>query len=184
MTKYINRLKVILLTVLMGIGASMPASVHAEDVFADLAGMHQVESSYVSGRFSHNQKYWFSRDRQHGMDLSRGFSALYTYQCYSEEAVKKARSILKTYLKNNPDVELMMKTSQGPQEYMIYEKFIGENKISQMVIWSSDAPNTCEIVVIDWKNGLERSDSSISGFNSLEPPAEFDTDLFWLWLNS
>ncbi len=141
--------------------ACIPAYADAQDVFADLAGMNQVESTYVSGRFAHNKKYWYSSSGTHKMDLSRGFSSMYSYQCYSEEAVSKAKNILKKYLKNNPDMEVMMKTTQGMQEYVVYEKFIDEGKkVTQMIIWNTDAPNVCEIVVINWNKGLERKDTS------------------------
>lgn len=131
----------------------------AKDIFADLAGMAGVESTYVSGRFAHNKQSWKSNSGLHGIDLSRGFSALYSYECYSEEAVRKARAILKNLIKNDPDLELMMKTTQGSQEYLVYEKFNDEGNLIQMLIWNSDAPHVCEIVVIDWKEGLKRDSS-------------------------
>lgn len=132
----------------------------AQEVFAELATMDNVESTYVSGRFAHNKKYWTNNSRTLYMNLSRGFSSLYSYQCYSEEAVDKAREILRQYLKKNPDMEVMMKTTQGTQEYTVYEKFIDEGKkVVQMIIWNSDAPNVCEIAVINWKNGLEHGSS-------------------------
>ena len=143
---------------------SLPAS--AEDVFAEIAALPQVESTYISGRFSHNKKSWYNNSYSHAVDLSRGFSAMYTYECNSQEAVKKARTILESYLKKNPDVELMMKTKQGMEEYLIYEKFNKEGKVLQMIIWSQDAPNVCEIVVIDWDEGLERSRSPHSDMGS------------------
>ena len=130
-------------------------SAYAADVFAELSGMQQVESTYVSGRFAHNRQYWQSNSGRHAMDLTKGFSALYSYECYSEEAVKKARKILQDYLKKNPEVEVMMKTRQGDVEYVVYEKFTDDGKISQMIIWNCEGPNLCEIVVIDWNKGLE-----------------------------
>lgn len=155
--EYKKMLRAMMMVVAFTAAALCPSAANAEELFADLAGMPQVESTYVSGRFAHNQKYWYSSDGMHTMDLRRGFSALYSYTCYSEEAVTKARNILKDYLKKNPDVEIVMKTIQGGQEYLVYEKFIGDDKVSQMIIWSSAASNMCEIVVIDWKNGLEQS---------------------------
>lgn len=133
----------------------MTTALNAADIFAELSGMPQVESTYVSGRFAHNKKYWYSNSGKHSLDLSRGFSALYSYQCYSQESVDKARKILENYLKKNSDIEVMMKTVQGSQEYVVYEKFTSDDKIAQMIIWNSDAPNMCEIVVIDWNKGLE-----------------------------
>lgn len=148
-------------------------SVKAADIFADLTGMDHVESTYVSGRFAHNKKYWYSNSGKHAMDLTRGFSALYSYECYSEEAVKKARKILDEYMKKNPDVEVMMKTVQGQQEYIVLEKFTADDKVSQMVIWNSDAANVCEIVVIDWNKGLERTRSPYS-YEEEKTVFEFD----------
>lgn len=139
----------------------IPAYADTQEVFAELAGMNQVESTYVSGRFAHNKKYWSSSSGMHRMDLRDGFSSLYSYQCYSEESVSKAKDILKKYLRNNPDMEVMMKTTQGMQEYVVYEKFIDDGKkVTQMIIWNSDAPNLCEIVVINWNKGLERRGAS------------------------
>lgn len=135
---------------------------NASDIFAELSGMPEVESTYVSGRFAHNKKYWYSSSGNHSVDLTRGFSALYSYDCYSEEAVKKARKLLDEYLKKNPDVEVMMKTVQGPQEYVIYEKFTADDKVAQMIIWNSVSSNACEIVVIDWNKGLEPAKSPYS----------------------
>lgn len=140
--------------------ASLPGM--ANDIFAELSGLDNVESTYVSGRFAHNKKYWYSNSGKHSLDLTRGFSALYAYECYSEDAVRKARKLLDDYLKKNPDIEVVMKTIQGKQEYIVYEKFTSDDKLSQMIIWNSDAPNICEIVVIDWNKGLEPSRSPYS----------------------
>lgn len=135
----------------------------AADIFASLAGDNTVESTYVSGRFAHNMPRWRSRTGNHSIDLSKGFTAMYNYQCYSEESVKKARKLLLDYLKSNPDVEVMMKTSQGGrngQQYEVYERFLDEDTVSQLIIWSSDAPGICEIVVVDWNKGMKRDQKS------------------------
>lgn len=159
---YIARLRPAVVSLALTALMLMPGTALAEEVFAQLAEMNHVECTYVSGRFAHNKQRWRSNSGQHAMDLSRGFSSLYSYQCYSEEAVNKARAILKDYLKKNKDVVVVMKTTQGHQEYVVYEKFMGDDKITQMIIWNSDAPNVCEIVVIDWIKGLERGSSSYS----------------------
>lgn len=148
----------------------MSNQAEAQEVFADLAGMNHVESTYVSGRFAHNNQFWRSNSGSHVMDLSRGFSSLYSYRCYSEEAVGKAMEILKKYLKSNSDIEVVMKTTQGLQEYVIYEKFLDDgNKISQMIIWNREAPNVCEIVVINWDKGVERGPDHYSNHNTPLP---------------
>lgn len=77
----------------------IPGHADAQDVFAGLAGMNHVESTYISGRFSHNKKYWTSDTGEHTIDLRRGFSSFYSYKCSSEESVSKAEEILKSYLK-------------------------------------------------------------------------------------
>lgn len=77
----------------------MPGHADAQDVFAGLAGMNHVESTYISGRFSHNKKYWTSDTGEHRIDLRSGFSSFYSYKCSSEESVSKAEEILKSYLK-------------------------------------------------------------------------------------
>lgn len=174
--KSLTRTLAVMLVLTASVFLSVP--VMAEDVFADLAGMSHVESTYVSGRFAHNKKYWYSNSGMHTMDLSRGFSSLYSYQCYSEETVAKARDILKRYLKKNPDIEVMMKTTQGMQEYVVYEKFVDEGKkVEQMIIWNSDASNVCEIVVINWDKGLERGTARYSDDNIPESvPAMMNLD--------
>ncbi len=150
------------MTLAMLAAALSPMGAHAEDIFSELTKSPQVESTYVSGRFAHNQKYWYSSDGQHSINLSRGFSAMYAYQCYSEESVSKARRILENYLKKNPDIEVVMKTTQGLQEYTVFERFLDDGKVTQMIIWSSDSPNTCDIAVIDWNKGLDRGEKHYS----------------------
>lgn len=149
----IKKARVLLIVSALCATAGFEAS--AEDIFAELNDMPHVEGTYVSGRFSHNKKYWSSNSGDRYMNLSKGFSALYTYQCYSTDAVKKARQILKQYVRNNSNVELVMRSKTDGQEYMVYEKFMNEEMISQMVIWNSDGPNVCEVVVIDWDKGLK-----------------------------
>lgn len=151
--------------VLAAIGVSPAAQ--ANDIFEALNGMTTVESTYVSGRFAHNKKTWRNHTGTRAMDLSKGFSSLYSYQCYSEESVKKARQILADYLKKNKNVEVVMRSKQGGQEYVVYEKFKDDDMVTQMIIWSCDAPNVCEVVVIDWDKGLKRTqnpyESSVNG---------------------
>lgn len=147
----------------------MAGSINAQDIFADLAGVDNVESTYVSGRFAHNKKIWASSSGQHSIRLDKGFSSFYSYQCYSEKSVAMARKILKQYLKDNPSVEVMMRTSQGVQEYAVYEKFTDDgDKITQMVIWNSDAPNIAEVSVINWNKGLVRTKSKYEDYDETD----------------
>ncbi len=147
----------------------MAGSINAQDIFADLAGVDNVESTYVSGRFAHNKKIWASSSGQHSIRLDKGFSSFYSYQCYSEKSVAMARKILKQYLKDNPSVEVMMRTSQGVQEYAVYEKFTDDgDKITQMVIWNSDAPNVAEVSVINWNKGLVRTKSKYEDYDKTD----------------
>lgn len=134
----------------------------AEEIFAALTDMNQVESTYISGRFAHHMKTWRSANGNHAMNLSQGFSSLYSYQCYSLDAVDKARKILKDYLQKHPELEVVMRSKDAAGEYVVYESFIDDNTVSKMIIWNSDAPNVCEIVVIDWKKGLARGSSKYS----------------------
>lgn len=141
----------------------------AQDIFAELAGIDNVESTYVSGRFAHNKKIWASSSGQHSIRLDKGFSSFYSYQCYSEKSVAMAKKILKQYLKDNPSVEVMMRTSQGVQEYAVYEKFTDDgDKITQMVIWNSDAPNVAEVSVINWNKGLVRTKSKYEDYDKTD----------------
>lgn len=135
----------------------IPDVARGEEIFSDLTNQKQVESTYVSGRFSHNMKRWLSQSGLHSMDLSRGFSSLYTYQCYSIEATMKARSILDNYVAKHKNMELMMRTKQLQGEYLIYEMFNNEDAVTQMIIWDSASPGLCEIVVVNWKEGLKRN---------------------------
>ena len=139
---------------------ALPMTVSAKEIFADLAGMNMVESTYISGRFAHNMRQWRSARGNHVMNLDQGFSSMYTYQCYSVEAVEKAGKILKAYLKANPDIEEVLRTNDASGAYQIFERFDSEDRLMQMIIWNNEAPNVCEIVVIDWKDGLKRDVSS------------------------
>lgn len=148
------------ITLVMMALAFLPSQGLAQDIFAELSGMEAVESTYVSGRFAHAQRYLTNKDGTHRIALNQGFSSLYSYQCYSEQSVAMAKKILKKYLKDNPNVEVVMKNTQGVLEYAVYEKFIDNgNKVSQMIIWSSDGPCAVEVSVINWKKGIERTKS-------------------------
>lgn len=144
---------------------TMDISVLAKEVFAELSEDPEVECTYISGRFAHNRRGWRSQSGEHGMSLERGFSSMWTYQLFSEKAVEKAKGILDRYLKENKGIELVMETKTGSQSYRIYEKFAmldGKEMITQMIIWSNDAPNVGEICVINWDNGLEPSKNPYS----------------------
>lgn len=147
----------------------------AEDIFAELTDLKQVESTYISGRFAHNQRTWQSHSGMRAINLSDGFSSLYTYRCYSLEAVEKARAILKSYLKKHPDMEVVMRTKELAGEYVIYEQFNSEDKLMKMIIWNGESPNLCEIVVVDWKDGLVRKTSGNQG-DMFTNPGEYTFD--------
>lgn len=138
--------------------ALLPLTASAEEIFAQLTEMapNEVESTYISGRWSNHKQIWASQNGRHGIDLSEGFSALYTYNCYSEAAVQKARKILDAYIKKTPDIELLMRNREAGCIYEVYEHFTKENLLKQMIVWSCDAPNVCEIIVVDWVEGLQR----------------------------
>lgn len=147
--------------------ALLPCQGLAQDIFSELTGMEGVESTYVSGRFAHNKRYWSSSDGTHRVSLDHGFSSLYSYQCYSERSVAMAKKILKNYLKDNPNVEVMMRTTQDVQEYAVYEKFIDNgDKVSQMIIWNSAGPSAVEVSVINWNKGIERTKSKYEDYDS------------------
>lgn len=131
---------------------SSPAS--AKEIFEDLCGDSQVECTYISGRFAHNQKLWRSLSGRHAMNLSQGFSRMYLYECYSMESVSKAHKLLDEYLSKDKNMEMVMKQEQGFQQYRVYEQFGKDGKIYKMIIWSAEADNLCEVVVIDWDEGL------------------------------
>lgn len=170
------RLPLTVVALLLG-AFCFPAVAQAEDIFEQLSSLPSVESTYVSGRFAHNKKRWFNHDGSHSMDLSDGFSSLYSYQCYSEESVKMARKILSDYLKKNKDIEVVMRSKQGAQEYVVYEKFKDNDILTQLIIWSCDARNVCEVVVIDWDKGLRRPqnpyESSVNGLVPLDDALTF-----------
>lgn len=157
-----RKMRATLTLILMVMALALPVNIMADDIFAELASMPNVESSYISHRFAHNKKNWRSASGQHSMNLAAGFSSLFSYQCFSKDAVDKAKSILDSYLKKNPDMEVVMKTRQNISEYVIYEKFGSDGKLYQMIIWNLDSPQICEIVVVDWKDGLEPSHSDNS----------------------
>ncbi|MDE7403234.1 MAG: hypothetical protein K2M87_07475 [Muribaculaceae bacterium] len=173
---YRTGIRKIAVGVLAVLAFMLPLSMQAGDIFAELASFPEVQSTYISGRFAHNRKTWRSTSGLHAIDLSRGFSSLYTYQCYSEKSVKKAESILKDYLSKNPNVEMVMRTLQSGSEYVVYEKFGTDGKLYQMLIWTKDDPQVCEIVVIDWKDGIKSGSSERYGENTTSylPPTDIN----------
>lgn len=157
-TRAMRMIKSVCLTALLLLAC--PAAMADDEIFSELSRMNQVESTYISSRFAHTMKTWYDKSYQHAMDLSGGFSSFYSYQLYSVDAVKKAESILQKYLKDNKDVELMMKSENGHQSYRVYEKFKDNDTVLQLIIWSMDAQNTGEIVVVNWKDGYTRKGNS------------------------
>lgn len=160
-----NAKKLITMFMMLSLTLSLYAQQLPREIFGELADDPEVECTYISGRFSHNQRSWRSQSGEHGMSLERGFSSMWTYQLYSDKAVTRARSILDHYLKSNKNIELVMQTKSGVQDYRIYEKFAtidGKEMIVQMIIWSFDAPNVGEICVINWDKGLEPSKNPYS----------------------
>ena len=142
----------LLMTTLIPIGQAMAA-----EVFEELAGMPQVESTFISGRFAHSKKTWRSANNiRHSLNLEDGFSSLYSYHCYSKESVSKARQILNTYIKTHPEMELVMRSNEGGNNYELYESFINDNTLSKLIIWDSVGDGLCEVVVINWKDGFKR----------------------------
>ena len=170
-----GNLRGIIAAVMLCVVIMAPFAVRGEDIFAELTHYNQVESTYVSGRFAHNMKTWRSLSGQHAMNLGDGFSSLYTYQCYSQETVSKARKILDNYLSSHKDMELMMRTKHQGGEYLVYEQFNKEDKLVRMIIWNNDSPGMCEVVVVDWKNGLVRDTSSFSDPSGLIIDGNGDT---------
>lgn len=134
----------------------LPSYASAEEIFAKLTECPQVESSYVSGKFSRYAPP--IRSGYIPAELTQNFSALYTYECYSEEAVKKARKILTSYLTKKPEIETVIRNRHGYEEYSVYQKFNSDNSIAQMIVWSSSSPIACELVVIDWDDTPDSGD--------------------------
>lgn len=146
----------------------LSAKAVGDDVFKDLADQKNVESTYVSGRFSQNMKRWDSQTGSRSIDLSRGFSSMYIYQCYSSEAVSNARKLLDNFLSKHKNIDLLIRTKQLQAEFMIYEMVNDEGKIVKGIVWNSDAPGTCEIVVINWEKGLIRDHTTPYSFDDSE----------------
>lgn len=133
----------------------LPLEGFAADIFEKLATMPQVESTYISGRMANRYKTWTSSSGRRRMDLSQGFSAMYAYECYSKEACAEARKILDNYLKKHPEVTLMVRTKELSGNYELYQEWTKDNKLKKMIMWTSDGPSVCDIVVIDWNKGLD-----------------------------
>lgn len=144
-------IKNIILTALLGVSVIQAASAVKRDVFSELTQDPQIESTYVSGKFG-TAKKWYSSNGERAINLNSRFTDLYSYQCYSEDAVKKARSILDEYLKSESGMDMVMQQKRGQMLYEIYEKFLDENRVERMIIWNQDASNVCEVVVINWED--------------------------------
>lgn len=160
----------ILVSLLMLAIFILPETLSAKDIFESLAKDfgQSVESTYVSGRFSHSGKTWWSRDGRNYFNLNRGFSSMYVYNLNSEESVRAAEKLHKKHIDSHPRMELMLTKQTGHSVYKIYEEIGEDNKIYQLIIWNRLAPNCAELVVVNWKNGLgrEKHDSdflSLSG---------------------
>ncbi len=160
----------ILVSLLMLAIFILPETLSAKDIFESLAKDfgQSVESTYVSGRFSHSGKTWWSRDGRNYFNLNRGFSSMYVYNLNSEESVRAAEKLQKKHIDSHPRMELMLTKQTGHSVYKIYEEIGEDNKIYQLIIWNRLAPNCAELVVVNWKNGLgrEKHDSdflSLSG---------------------
>lgn len=153
----------------------VPLFSSAQEIFPGLSEMKQVESTYISGRFSQAMPVWRSNSGKHALDLKRGFSSLFRYEIYSKEALDKARKMLNDYIKKNPDLELVMSTKQMMGEYLVYEKFNKDGELLQLVLLDSEGPNLGEIVVINWDSGLDRG--SDSPYN--DSTSEIENYFFW-----
>ena len=153
--QYICRLSLkptILLTCLILL---CPAKSSAEDIFRDLTDNKNVESTYVSGRMSNKMTTWKGASRRSTVNLDNGFSSLYSYRCYSVDAVNEARKILNAYLKRNKEMELVMRSKELGGEYMVYEQFDASGGILKMLIWNSTDVQDCEIVVIEFPTSTQ-----------------------------
>lgn len=151
----------ILASLLMFATFILPETLSAKDIFESLAKDfgQSVEGTYVAGRFAHNRKVWRSRYGTESIDLSRGFSSMYVYNLNSEESVRAAEKLQKKHIDSHPRMELMLSKQTGHSIYKIYEEVGEDNKIYQLMIWNRLAPNCAELVVVNWKNGLERDEN-------------------------
>lgn len=142
----------------------LPETIAAKDIFESLAKDfgRSVESTYISGRFAHNGKTWWSRDGKNYFSLDRGFSSMYVYNLNSEESVRAAEKLQKKHLDSHPRMELMLTKQTGHSVYKIYEEIGEDDKVYQLIIWNRIAPNCAELVVVNWKNGLEREKDEYS----------------------
>ena len=119
---------------------------HAEEIFARLAEMAHVESTYVSGRAASGTPKGSINLK--GDYLRQGFKSLWNYECYSQESVREARRILDAYIKAHPEAELVIRTKNGGGEYSVYQSYDKADHLKQLIIWSSDAPNVAQVTVI------------------------------------
>lgn len=160
-----SKLYLRLVSIVLGFLMLCPSTLMAEEIFGALTSNKNVESSYVSGRMAENMKTWKGVSDRSTVNLNNGFSSLYSYRCFSVDAVNEARKILNDYLKRNSEVELIMRTKELSGEYMFYERFNSSNQILQMIIWNATEPSDCEIVVIDFTPGSSQR-ATITGENS------------------
>lgn len=147
-SKLTYRLYIWIVGILVGLLSMWPDTMKAEEIFHALTANKNVESTYVSGRIAKDYKIWQGSMNRSSIQLPTGFSSLYSYRCYSKEAVEEGRKILKDYLKDNKDVELVMSTNDHTGEYQYYLRYNGNDHVTQALIWNCMAPNDCEIVVV------------------------------------
>lgn len=165
-----NRIKLykpvrLLAAAIIILSALTGGSANAKEIFAELTEMPHVESTFISGKIGHSLMALpeVGRIVRNGVTLdSDDLKAMFIYRCYSEDSVKKAREILSDYVKSHKNVELVMRTRQGGQEFTMYEETKAGNSDSseraKFIIWTADAPNVCKVVVIDWDEVPDLSD--------------------------
>lgn len=141
---------IVTLTLLLTVNLSSDA----EEIFAPLTKMNDVQSSYVSGRYLEKEDGIFNFVGR-TIDLGKGLSAVYSYVCTSAESINEARNILDDYLKKNPEMELEMKKEGYSVQYRVYERYNRDNERTQMIIWQETSGITCSIAVIYWKDGAK-----------------------------
>ncbi len=130
-----------------------PTSISAFE-FDSLCGTEGIECTYISGRFAENLNLWNRYNLSIlGDNVDKNISALYTYDAISDRAAGKIQSLLKTYLLNQKDIELVMKNVADHHEYYLYQQMDKQDHVKQIIIWTNDVV-AAQLVVIDYLTSI------------------------------
>lgn len=144
-------------TLLIIVGLSLSISGFAKDIFQQLMeskiSAPYVERNEISGPLvvlSRTAIKLIPNTFSTSQDLVGNITRIINYECDSESAVKEAKEILKLFLKQNNDIEVLIDSRSIGEKYILYGKRNGNSdKYSMLLIWDEEGSNSCDITIIE-----------------------------------